>query len=115
MNDAKAAVKKAAGGSTAKKAAKKEAAPKKKAAAPKKQAAIADLAEPSQEAIVGVPNLGVKRKHARVDHEASRCCWRVRFPDGTSKGFRYKSGEPPLAMRQQAEDYARECGFLVVE
>ena len=58
---------------------------------------------------------GVKRKLAKVDHEASRLCWRARLPDGTSKGFRYKSGDDPEAMRKQAEEYVKKSGFLLVE
>ena len=131
MNDAKAAVKKGPGGSAAprRRLKRKAAAPKaqaaiedtgvpneeaiaapKRKAAPKAQAAIADAGEPSQEAIAAP-----KKKLARVDHEASRSSWRVRFPDGTSKGFKYKEGEAPAAMRKQAEDYAIRCGFKIVE
>ena len=117
MNDANAAGKKVAGGSAANKAPKKKAAPKKQAAiadtgveaapkkkaAPKKQAALADIGG------------GEKRKFARVDHEASRLCWRARFPDKTSKGFKYKSGDDPEVVRKQAEEYVKELGFEVVD
>ena len=95
---------------------KKEAAPKKEAAAPKKKVAAPKkkVAAPKKAAAAAEEG-GVKRKHARVDHEASRRCWRVRFPDGTSRGFKYKEGEAPMEMRKQAEDYVRERGFEVVE
>ena len=105
MGDARLAAKKKVAG-----AKKEAAAPTKKVAAPKKKAVAA-----SKKAAAAEEEGGVKRKFARVYHEASRCFWRVRFPDGTSKGFRYASGEPPLQMRQKAEDYARECGFSIVE
>ena len=134
MNDAKAAVKKGPGGSAAPK--KKAAGTKRKAAAPKAQAAIEDTGVPNEEAVAAPkrkaapkaqaaiadageaseePMAAPKTKWARVDHEASRNSWRVRFPDGTSKGFRYKEGETPRAMRKQAEDYAIRCGFKIVE
>ena len=126
MNNARAVVKRGPEGSAVPK--RKAAGPKRKAAAPKAQAAIEDAGEPNEEAVAApkrkaapkaqaaIADTGEpKKKWVRVDHEASRCSWRVRFPDNTSKGFKYQRGADPSAMYKEAEEYAIQLGFKVAE
>ena len=126
MNNVRAVVKRGPGGSAVPK--RKAAGPKRKVAAPKAQAAIEDTGEPNEEAVAApkrkaapkaqaaIADTGEpKKKWVRVDHEASRCSWRVRFPDNTSKGFTYKRGADPSAMYKEAEEYAIQLGFKVAE
>ena len=43
------------------------------------------------------------RPKRKLNHETTRNIWRCRFPDGTSKGFRYEGDEDREAKRLEAQ------------
>ena len=53
-------------------------------------------------------NAGVKRKLATLQSEPSRKTWRVRHPDGKSKGFKYASASESAAAKEKAIAYMNE-------
>ena len=77
-------------------------------APPKSKAKAKAKAEPAQrigraEAKAKAVVDAAARPKRKLNHEAKRKIWRCRFPDGTSKGFRYEGDEDKEAKRWEAQ------------